>query len=202
MFPSVKTFLDGNTEETRSLFLKDLDEAMFAGDLRKPIPNEYYKNIVTKMEKYGAKEESIDNVLTSINKVRTKFDDLLDTISGGPIAKTSIPENLRTDFKKLMGDRVKSYVGSTYKIFQDTNYGFYSKYKPTSESVNKVKEIFKRYAEKNGNPITDLEAESLVSDALKQAKKINPKTKLPTFKYENYTMGANDSENIKTFART
>jgi hypothetical protein len=31
---------------------------------------------------------------------------------------------------------------------------------------------------------------------------INPKTKLPTFEYENYTMGANDSENIKTFART
>ena len=202
MFPSVKTFMDGNTEEARALFLKDLDEAMFEGDLRKPIPNEYYKNIVTKMEDYGAKQESIDNVLTSINKVRTKFDDLLDTISGGPIAKESIPENLRTDLRKLMGDKVKSYIGSTYKIFADTDYGFYSKFKPTRESVDKVKQIFMRYAEKNGNPITDLEAEGLVSDILKQAKNINPKTKLPTFKYENYTMGANDAENIKTFART
>jgi hypothetical protein len=202
IFPSVKTFLDSNTEDTRALFLKDLDEAMFAGDLRKPIPNQYYKNIVTKMEKYGAKQESIDNVLTSVNNVRTKFDDLLDIISGGPIAKASIPENLRTDLRKLMGDKVKSYIGSTYKIFQDTDYGFYSKYKPTRDSVDKVKEIFKRYAEKNGNPITDLEAEGLVSEILKQSKKINPKSGLPAFKYENYTMGATDSENIKTFART
>ena len=54
------------------------------------------------MEKYGAKEESIDNVLTSINSVRTKFSDLLDTISGGPIAKVSLPENLRGDFKKFL----------------------------------------------------------------------------------------------------
>ena len=202
LFPSVKSFMDGNPEEARSLFLKDLDEAMFAGDLKKSIPNEYYTNIVTKMEKYGAKEESIDNVLTSINSVRTKFSDLLDTISGGPIAKVSLPENLRGDFKKIMGDRVKSYIGSTYKIFEDTNYGFYSKYKPTRESIDKAKEIFKRYAEKNGNPITDLEAEGLVSDVLKQARKTNPKTLLPTFKFENKTMGAIDQENIKTFAKT
>ena len=40
IFPSVKTFLDSNTEDSRALFLKDLDEAMFAGDLRKPIPNQ------------------------------------------------------------------------------------------------------------------------------------------------------------------
>jgi hypothetical protein len=87
-------------------------------------------------------------------------------------------------------------------VFQNQNFGFYTKYKPTTESVEKVKDIFKRYAAKNGNPITDLEAENMVTEIVEQARQYNPKTKLPTFAYENLSLGGDSPENIKTFART
>ena len=70
------------------------------------------------------------------------------------------------------------------------------------QAVNKVKEIFKRYAAKNKNPISDEEAEQLVNNILRQAKAVSPKEKLPSFNYENLTIGAKTPENVKTFART
>jgi hypothetical protein len=42
----------------------------------------------------------------------------------------------------------------------------------------------------------------LVDNVLKQAKKYNPKSKLPTFAYDNLSAGASTPDNIKTFART
>jgi hypothetical protein len=202
MFPEVKSFFNKTTENGREVFLKNLDEALFAGDIRKAVPENISNNIIDQMSKRGAKQKSIDNVLTSINNVRGKFDELLNITAGGPAAVADIPASLRTDLRKLMGDKVKSYLGNTFKIFENTDFGFYSRYKPTQQSVDKVKDIFKRYAAKNNNPITDLEAEDLVNNVLQQARRINPKSKLPTFRYENLTMGATDPQNIKTFART
>lgn len=66
----------------------------------------------------------------------------------------------------------------------------------------KAKELFIRYAAKNKNPITEEEAEMLVNNVLNQAKAYNPKTKLPTFRYDNLSQGADTPENIKTFAQT
>ena len=54
---------------------------------------------------------------------------------------------------------------------------FITRYKPTEEAVENAKELFKRYASKNKNPITDEEAEMIVNDILKQAKQYNPKSK-------------------------
>lgn len=101
-----------------------------------------------------------------------------------------------------MGDRVKQFIGTTYRIFQNQDFGFYSRYKPTDEAVENAKELFKRYASKNKNPITDEEAEMIVNDILKQAKQYNPKSKLPSFEFDNLTQGADTPTNIKTFAQT
>ena len=61
--------------------------------------------------------------------------------------------------RELMGDRVQQFIGTTYRIFQNQDFGFYTRYKPTEEAVENAKELFKRYASKNKNPITDEEAE-------------------------------------------
>ena len=47
-----------------------------------------------------------------------------------------------------MGDRVKQFIGTTYRIFQNQDFGFYSRYKPAEEAVENAKELFKRYAAK------------------------------------------------------
>ena len=202
MFPEVKSFLSKASETERGQFMKDLNEAMFAGDLKQAIPDNALANILKTMEERGLKPEQIKTVVNALNDTRIKFDELLEITSGGPVAKSVVPENIRSDLRTLMGDRVKQYIGTTYRIFQNQDFGFYSRYKPTDQSVNKVKDIFKRYAAKNKNPISDEEAEQLVNNILDQAHQYNPKSKLPTFRYENLTAGADTPENIKTFART
>ena len=40
-----------------------------------------------------------------------------------------------------MGDRVKQFIGTTYRIFQNQDFGFYQRYKPAEEAVDKRKRI-------------------------------------------------------------
>ena len=201
MFPSVKTFLNKTTEDERGNFLKEVNELLFSGDLKEGIPDNAYNSFLKSAKQKGADNKSIKNMINSVAKVRDEFSRLIDITAETPAGVSQI-KKIQTDLRNLMGDRVKQYIGTTYRIFQNQDFGFYSRYKPTDQSVNKVKEIFKRYAAKNKNPITDEEAEMLVNDILRQAKQYNPKTKLPTFEYENLTVGADTPSNIKTFART
>ena len=203
MFPEVKSFLNKTTEDTRGQFLRELNDLMFAGDLKKDLPQEAMNKFMQTAKKLKADNKSVNNLITSVTKVRDKFSELMDITAEGPIGiPAGTKEQFKTDLRSLMGDRVKQYIGTTYRIFQDQNFGFYSRYRPTDQSVNKAKELFKRYAAKNKNPITDEEAEMLVDNVLKQAKQYNPKSKLPFFEYDNLTMGADTPTNIKTFART
>ena len=77
-----------------------------------------------------------------------------------------------------MGNKVKNYIGNTFEIFENTDAGFFQKYKPTKGAVDRVfAKIFMRYA-KNDNPITMPEAESMVNDIISQVRKMDPK-KIP-----------------------
>ena len=201
MFPALKNFMNKTVDDERGVFLKELNDLLFEGNLKEGIPDQAYKNFVKSAKKKGASDASIDNMVTSIVKVRNEFDRLLEITSQTPSGIVPL-KKLQVDLRNLMGDRIKQYIGTTYKIFQNSPYSFYSRYKPTDEAVNKVKDIFKRYAAKNKNPITDEEAEQLVGNILEQARAISPKEKLPVFNYENLTIGAKTPENTKTFART
>jgi len=203
IFPTVKTFLNKTTDDNRGVFLKELNDLMFEGDLKKGIPQDALKAFVKTAKKVKAKPEQIKNLVTATNKVRTKFSDLMDITARGPVGMVAAPgKKLQTNLRELMGDRVKNYIGTTYRIFQNQDFGFYTRYKPTDEAVENAKELFKRYAAKNKNPITDEEAEMIVDSVLKQAKQYNPKSKLPSFEFDNLTQGADTPTNIKTFAQT
>jgi len=201
MFPTVKNFMNKTADDERGVFLKELNDLLFSGDLKKGIPEKDLNMFLKSAKKKGADTKSINNMVTSVNKVRKEFDRLLEITAQTPSGIVPL-KKLQVDLRNLMGDRIKQYIGTTYKIFQNGPYSFYSRYKPTDQAVNKVKEIFKRYAAKNKNPITDEEAEQLVNNVLEQARGISPKEKLPVFNYENLTIGAKTPENTKTFART
>ena len=201
MFPTVKNFMNKTTDDERGAFLKELNDLLFTGNLKQGIPQKDLNLFLKSAKKKGADVKSVNNMVTSINKVRKEFDNLLEITAQTPSGIVPL-KKLQVDLRDLMGDRIKQYIGTTYKIFQNNPYSFYSRYKPTDKSISKVKEIFKRYAAKNKNPITDEEAEQLVSNVLDQARAVSPKEKLPTFNYENLTIGAKTPENVKTFART
>jgi len=203
MFPTLKNFLNKTNDENRGKFLKEVNDLMFEGDIKKGIPADAANLFAKSARKQGAKEENINNIMTAATKVRERFSNLLDITAQGPVGmKATAGKKLQQDLRKLMGDRVKQFIGTTYRIFQNQDFGFYQRYKPAEEAVEKVKEIFKRYAAKNNNPITDETAEQMVNSVLSQARQYNPKTKLPSFEFDNLTQGANDATNIKTFAQT
>lgn len=199
MFPEVRSFFNRSSDGERKEFMKTLNDTMFAGDLKKPIPTKVVDSLMKVMKDKDLNERSMKNIFTAIGNVRNKFNELLDITEQGPIGLAGGQAQV---LRGLMADKTKQYLGATYRIFQDQDFGFYSAYKPTQQSVDKVKEIFKRYAAKNGNPITDLEAENLVNNVLEQAKQYGKKTSLPSFTYDNLTLGATTPEVTKTFART
>ena len=41
-----------------------------------------------------------------------------------------------------MGNRVKDYLGNTYRIFEDNSILPYMKYEPTEEAIDRNKKIF------------------------------------------------------------
>jgi len=203
MFPTLKNFLNKTNDENRGKFFKEINDLMFEGDLKKGLPAEAVTAFAKSAKKQGAKPENVNNIITATNKVRERFNTLMDITAQGSIGmRPAAGKKLQSDLRGLMGDRVKQFIGTTYRIFQNQDFGFYQRYKPTEEAVEKTKELFKRYAAKNKNPITDETAEQMVSSVLSQARQYNPKTKLPSFEFDNLTQGADTPTNIKTFAQT
>ena len=203
MFPTVKNFLNKTNDENRGKFFKEINDLMFEGDLKKGLPAEAVNEFTKSARKQGASSKNIRNILGATNKVRQKFNTLMDITAQGSIGmRPAAGKKLQSDLRGLMGDRVKQFIGTTYRIFQNQDFGFYQRFKPTEEAVDNAKELFKRYAAKNKNPITDETAEQMVNSVLSQARQYNPKTKLPTFEFDNLTQGADTPTNIKTFAQT
>jgi len=206
VFPEFRKFFNASSVAERKKFLKLLDETLFEGDLTAPIDSSLSNLVEKKVVKKLGKEKGIDvsnNLLKSITKTRNEFNNLLEITAAGPGAKVDLPTGVTKDLRKIMGNRVKNYIGNTFEIFEDAEAGFFSKYKPTQDSIDNAKALFIRYAAKNKNPITELEAEGMVNDIIKQVRKMDPrKDTLPTFAYQNLSKAADDATGLKTFAQT
>ena len=200
MFPDTNKFFNAASETEKKSFLETLDKALFSGQINEAIDADVIKDIITTMEKRGIKQEGIDTVLTGIDRIRGEFSNLINIASKGT---GDIPEGLMSDLRGLMGDRVKNIVGNTYEIFDNKYANVFNKFTPSREAVDKVKQVFIRYASKNGKQISDLQAQSMVDNILEQAKNTYPKVdNLPIFKYADQSLGAKKEFAVKTFART
>ena len=110
IFPTVKNFLNKTTEENRGQFLKELNDLMFEGDLKKGIPADAFKAFTKTAKKQKATKENITNLVTAATKVRKKFSELLDITAEGPVGMVPAPG------KKLQIN-VKSTEDNTTKVF-------------------------------------------------------------------------------------
>ena len=206
VFPEFRKVFNASTADERKNFLKILDNALFVDDLTKPLNPNIVKDIKKTVNKrLGAVKgnEISNNILTALTKTRGEFNKLLEITAQGPGAKADLPVGVTKDLRKIMGNRVKNYIGNTFEIFENAEAGFFSRFKPTQEATDRVKKIFMRYAAKNKNPITELEAEGMVNDIIKGVRKMNPgKDTLPTFAYQDLSSSAKDPFALKTFAQT
>ena len=201
LFPDTNKFFNAASDAEKKNFLKTLDESLFSGKVDEKIDKDIINNIVDTMRKRGSTPESVDTILTGIEKIRNQYADLINIASRG---SGELPTELTLQLKGLMGDRLKTMIGNTYEIFDNKIGSVFDKFTPAKDVVDKVKNIFIRYAAKNGKEISDLEAQSIVNNILEQAKNSSPKIdKMPSFKFGNLTIGSEKGDYIKkTFART
>jgi hypothetical protein len=200
MFPETNKFFNAASETEKNGFLKTLDDALYSGKVNEKLDQSIIDNIVDTMRKRGSSPEAVDTILTAVEKIRNQFSDLITIASRGA---GDLPDELVLQLRGLMGDRLKTQIGNTYAIFDNKFANLFNKFTPSQDKIDKVKQIFIRYAAKNGKELTDLEAQSIVNDVLEQAKNAYPKIdKMPSFKFGNLSIGATDPYNIKTFART
>jgi len=191
MFPTVKTFFDKSANQEKVKVLRQINDAMFSGQIDKPMPSAVSDELTEILTKKGLKSGEVNQMFGAINGARETFADLIN-------ASSNAPKDVQT-LKGLMGDRVKDYLGNTYAIFEDKSILPFKSYTPTDEAVQSAKELFVRYAAKKNNPITAFEAEQMVDDVVKSALEMKAPGKLPYFKYTDLTPLGNADKNKKFF---
>ena len=206
MFPTTQRVFDKSVQKEKDRFLAELDEALFKGNLRNKIDQTSWNKVTQIMKDKKVSQEKIDKMYNAITNSRGAFVELLDFIKKG-----SAPGQVKTNVKELediMGTRVKQYIGSTYKIFNEKSIIPFANYEPTDEAINRAVRLFQRYSRftqrnnKTVKEISEQEARSMVSAVLDSVPKTKPKGQLPAFKYVNLTAGAETPEVLRTFART
>ena len=202
IFPETKNFFLSANKQERKDFLKILNDGLFSGNLNKGIDETSLLKIVDTMSRRNASPQAIKTVVDGLRNSRNYFIELIRQATDSP-GVIDLPQNITEDLSQLLGNRVKNSINNTFEIFSNSEAGFFQKFKPTREAVDKVKDIFVRYAAKNNQPITPETAEGFVNEIVNQVRRMDPKRDyLPTFKYPNLTEGADNAFNLKTFAQT
>jgi len=206
MFPTSQRVFDKSIQKEKDKFLAQLDDVLFKGNLRNKIDQPSWDKITKTMKDKNISKEKIGTMYNAITNSRGAFTELLDFIKKG-----SSPDQIKTNVRELeeiMGDRVKQYIGSTYKIFNEKSIIPFANYQPTDEAINRAVGLFQRYSRftqrnnKTVKEITEQEGRSMVASVLDSVPKTKPKGQLPAFQYVNLTAGAETPDVLKTFART
>jgi hypothetical protein len=132
VFPEFRKFFNASSVEERKNFLKLLDDTLFDGDLTKPLNENLKKDVLQTVIKRMGKEQGAitgNKILDILDKTRKEFNNLLEITAAGPGGKVDLPVGVTKDLRKIMGNRVKNYIGNTFEIFENAESGFFSKYK-------------------------------------------------------------------------
>lgn len=173
IFPPIKTVFNKQTAKQRTDTLEKINQLLKSGkpeidDTGKVVfgaLDEDLKNEVsTILKKSGADGETVDNITNGLNLIRAGWSDMFSSI-GNKIDPKDISQ-----FKSLFGEKFKSYLGSTYDIFQNKSIIPMLNWKPAEEAIIKTKNMFKQVATQNGRSLTDEEANFYVDRLVKSAR--------------------------------
>ena len=187
LFPFFRNIGNKQTAKQKDEFLKDLNDSLLSGEAKLSDDGvatfgEMERRILDKdgnliggldkirrtIDEFAPDKATADALDVSItgglSVMRSKWSDLFSKL-GGSLSKQEI-----TDFKKLFGNKFKTYLGSTYDIFQNNSILPFMRYKPSAQAIENAKIIFKdSYAQANpGKTLTDLQAEDYVANILKK----------------------------------
>ncbi len=190
MFPTFKSLFDKSGTKRRADIYKELNDLLFSGNIGQKIPSNKSATVYKLLKDNNASDESIKSLFESLNGARRTFTQLIN-------ASSNAPKDIKT-LQTLMGDRVKDYLGNTYRIFEDNSVLPFLRYTPTEEAIKNTEEFFKRYAAKNGKQLSDFQAKTMVETVVKSAQKQKSSGGLP-FKYAKDTAADEGPEIDKFF---
>ena len=170
IFPPIRNAFNRTNQKKRDALLKDINDLLLSGEAQiddlgyakfGALDQTKKEALLKKLQDLKVDEDTIGTIFGSLTTIRDRWADLFSNL-GRTLGKNEIAE-----FKKLFGNKFKNYIGATYDIFQNKSILPFFAYTPTREAIDRAKNVFKQSAEEAGKPITDLQAEEIVANALK-----------------------------------
>jgi hypothetical protein len=170
IFPPFRNIANRTSQKKRDALLKDVNDLLLSGDAQiddlgyakfGALDQTKKEALLKKLQDLKVDEETMGTIFGSLTTIRDKWADLFSNL-GRTLGKNEIAE-----FKKLFGNKFKNYIGATYDVFQNKSILPFTGYTPTREAIERAKTVFKQSADEAGKPITDLQAEEIVANTLK-----------------------------------
>lgn len=191
IFPELKHVYDKSLTKEKDAFMKRLNELLLDGDLSKDINVNNLDNLVNSLKEKNISKEARSRIKDSLNDARSEFNSLIKVIEGAaPPAKAG---EVVKEIKGITEDRIKSFIGNTYNIFEQKGILGFKRYLPTDQAYNAAVNVVRRsLAETNGTALTQTnfrkDAEMVVDEILEQTTKMKKPPALPNKTYNNSTM--------------
>jgi hypothetical protein len=170
IFPPMRNVFNRTNQKERDKLLKEINDLLLSGEAQiddlgyakfGALDQTKKEALLKKLQGLNVDEETIGTIFGSLTTIRDKWAKLFSNLG------RTLGQNEITEFKKLFGSKFKNYIGATYDIFQNKSILPFFAYTPTREAIERAKTVFKQSAEEAGKPITDLQAEQIVANALK-----------------------------------
>ena len=132
----------GKAEKTK--FLTGLNEALFSGNIRKPLNKDALDDLIDQFDNLNISAESKGNLIGGINNAREEFVKLIDILDANA-SGTKLNKGV-SDLQTLLKDRVSNWIGGTYRIFEEPRKGFFTifnRYTPTDEAKESAIRFFR-----------------------------------------------------------
>jgi len=172
----------GLTDALAETLVKFINKGKFATKGDKIIPQGYSVKDTNEFMKTMTKDLKIpeENALALMDEffnVQNTWADFMNIIYKGK--NVNVP---KTEFAKIMSDRIKNSLSTEFKIFKDGSVRPIDGYAVSSSIKNEVAQIFIRAAKENGKTLSKEEALSTVNDIIKNVH-LDKVTKMPVFKF-------------------
>jgi len=172
IFPKIKRTGDQMPDVTRDKLTEEMGDVLLSG---KPVVNTTGQvvfgemdnilkgNLKNKLLGKGMTDEAAEEIFGELTKMRSTWGTMFSAL-GKRLDLKDLNE-----FKNVMGDKWKTYLGANYKLFQNKSMRGALNYKPATEVVDKLKNFFIDSAAQEGKVLAPIEAENLVTNLYTKA---------------------------------
>ena len=190
-FPDIQKALDKTlTGKDKKKFYEDLNKLLFDGDLTTGVLDPKKSDaMLTKLKNMGVEGETSGTIIQQLENARSEF---------ARLAKLTQGKN-KNELTDILKERISSYVGNTYKIFEDKPIlGFFNRFKPSDEAITNAINFFRaQIAKSDANRKVPYdpngvqyfqEARQIVNNLIADASKVKKAEGLPNINYINKTL--------------